>query len=77
MGTDTALEERRKKATLRKIERKHAGKVVQPYAILERLIADVEAFRPLKMDRACIALESGMEDRQGRRLDARADRQGV
>lgn len=66
MGSDTALEERRKKATLRKIERKHAGKVVQPYAILERLIADVEAFRPLKKARFCLLWKSGWKtDKDG------------
>jgi len=37
MGTDT-MQERRKKATLRKIERKHAGRITQPYKILEGLI---------------------------------------
>lgn len=39
MGNET-LEERRKKATLKLIERKHAGKITQPYKLLEELIAE-------------------------------------
>ena len=54
-----ALEERRKKTTLRKIDRKHAGKIVQPYAIMERLIADVEQFAPLKKAKIIIVWKAG------------------
>jgi hypothetical protein len=58
MGTQ-AFEERRKKTTLKKIERKHAGKITQPYAIMERLIDEVEAFEALKKARIIIVWKSG------------------
>jgi hypothetical protein len=54
-----AIEERRKKTTLRKIERKHAGRITQPYKILESLIADVEQFRPLAAAKIIIVWKSG------------------
>lgn len=54
-----ALEERRKKTTLRKIDRKHAGKIVQPYAIMEKLIAEVAEFAPLKKAKIIIVWKSG------------------
>jgi len=54
-----ALEERRKKTTLRKAPRKHAGKITQPYAIMERLIADVGDFHPLKAAKIVIVWKSG------------------
>jgi len=54
-----ALEERRKKTTLRKVPRKHAGKITQPYAIMERLIKEVEEFAPLKMAKIIIVWKSG------------------
>jgi hypothetical protein len=54
-----ALEQRRKKTTLRKIGRKHAGKIVQPYAIMERLIGEVDQFAPLKNAKIVIVWKSG------------------
>lgn len=54
-----AIEERRKKTTLRKVERKHAGKITQPYRIMEGLIADVERFRPLSAAKIIIVWKSG------------------
>jgi len=54
-----AIEERRKKTTLRKVERKHAGKITQPYRILEGLIADVGQFRPLDKAKIIIVWKSG------------------
>ncbi len=59
-----ALEERRKKTTLRKIERKHAGRMVRPYAIIERLIAEVEQFAPLKKAKIIIMAASGTKCRR-------------
>ena len=53
------LEERRKKATIKAIPRKHAGKVVEPYKILDRLIKEVSDFAPLKKAAFCIAWKSG------------------
>lgn len=58
--------ERRKKATLRKIERKHAGKVTQPYAILERLLDEVEAFAPLRAAKFVLMYKRGWKtDKDG------------
>lgn len=54
-----SLEERRKKTTLRKAERKHAGKITQPYAIMERLIKEVEDFAPLRKAKIIIVWKSG------------------
>lgn len=54
-----AIEERRKKTTLRKVERKHAGKITQPYSIMERLISEVEQFVPLKAAKIIIVWKSG------------------
>jgi hypothetical protein len=59
MCPNDAIEERRKKTTLRKIDRKNAGKIVQPYTIMERLIADVEQFAPLKNAKIIIGWKSG------------------
>jgi hypothetical protein len=59
MSPSDALEERRKKTTLRKVNRKHAGKIVQPYAIMERLIAEVEQLEPLKKAKIIIVWKSG------------------
>jgi len=54
-----AIEECRKKTTLRKVERKHAGKITQPYRIMEGLIADVEQFGPLSAAKIIIVWKSG------------------
>ena len=58
MGSE-ALEERRKKTTMRKVDRKHAGRIVQPYAIMEKLIDEVEQFAPLKKAKIVIVWKSG------------------
>jgi hypothetical protein len=58
MTTD-ALEERRKKTTLRKVKRKHSGKVTQPYAIMEKLIKEVGQFHPLNAAKIVIVWKSG------------------
>jgi hypothetical protein len=56
---DNALEERRKKTTLRKVERKHSGKITQPYSIMERLMSEVEHFAPLKAAKIIVVWKSG------------------
>lgn len=66
------LEERRKKATIKVVHRKHAGKVVEAYKILERLIKEVEAFKPLAAAKFCIAWKSGWRcDKDGILIRAR------
>lgn len=59
MPIDNALEERRKKTTLRKVIRKHAGKITQPYAIMERLIKEVGQFDQLRHAKIVIVWKSG------------------
>lgn len=54
-----AIEERRKKTTLRKVKREHSGKITQPYAIMERLIKEVGDFFPLRNAKIVICWKSG------------------
>ena len=57
--TDNAMEERRKKTTLRKVKRKHSGKITQPYAIMERLIKEIGQFDQLRNAKIVIVWKSG------------------
>ena len=54
-----SLEERRKKTSVRTVKRKHAGKITQPYAIMERLIKEVGQFDALKNAKIVILWRSG------------------
>lgn len=56
---NNAIEERRKKTTLRKVERKHAGRITQPYSIMERLMSEVDQFSPLRSAKIVIVWKSG------------------
>lgn len=58
-GGTATVEKKRKAVKTRRIAREHAGKVVEPYNILEGLIESVEQFEPLAEARFVMCYQKG------------------